>query len=830
MRPFILTAICLLCLCLSAHADETQADRGLQFRSYEVSPDLRTSLRIPASGNSALRYKGFLSLSFDIKINTSKECFGYICRILLDNRECIDLLLTNPANEEIQAVLASRDGELHRTALPKGRALNSWHKVDINLQTRDGITSVDINGEAYELTCMQEHFHEAVIYFGANQSGTFTTSDVAPMSIRDVSVSNRSQQEDLYFWELSHEADLRNGTGRKGMPASVENPEWILANSNSWRLASTMHFGSKAKIIPDPERNLIYFVAKDGITTYDTKTGATENKLSHQDISFHLLTNDFAVLPDGRLMYFNPEGTFPKTSIFDTEEGRWTEDIKRTRHSKYLHHNTLCNKCDSSIVQMFGYGFHRYSNDIISWNEQTGDFRKWVLDSIPHRYLSAIGISDSLAYIYGGKGNKKGIQEQGTMIYNDLYALDLTDYEVRKLWEFDADSLEVAAADLIISDDGKSFTALFYPPNTYQSRLQLRKVSIEDGTMKTLGNSIPYSFLDIESEARLLYDKEAGTYYAATVQKGDSNSYKAEIYRISAPVASAAHYDPHQGKDRKLMTAVMLILTAAAASCIFIVLKRRARTRVTETKETVPDEVLKPGIYLIGGFRAINRAGEDISSSFTPLMKQLLSLLILNSYRQKGISSTELKETLWDDKSEESYYNNRGVNIKKLRNVLQEVGEMEISSANGNWAVTSSGETCDWHRHLSMLESLDIRNLTGGQIEEVLRTASKGQLLPEMRYDWTDRFKAQYTECIINTLNKINEAYRKALSYQQQIRIADAILLFDSLDEDAVKAKCRALISQKRLGIAESTFKNFTQEYRRLMGEDYITNFTEFIK
>lgn len=75
-----------------------------------------------------------------------------------------------------------------------------------------------------------------------------------------------------------------------------------------------------------------------------------------------------------------------------------------------------------------------------------------------------------------------------------------------------------------------------------------------------------------------------------------------------------------------------------------------------------------PGIYMLNGFQVINRDLKDITGKFTPIMRQLLSVIILYSNQNnKGISNIKLKELLWYDKSEESFSNNRSVNIRKIR-------------------------------------------------------------------------------------------------------------------------------------------------------------------
>lgn len=830
MKKLFLTAIMILTLVPAFSAETTKVEGGLLFRSYEVAPNLRTSMRIPAKEEGHLKYDGYLALSFDVKIDTKKECFGYICRIILDNKDYADIVLTNPTDGETHLALASKHGELMKIDFLSGESLKKWNHIDICLSTDDNKTDISVNGVSHHLTCSQEQFQEVVVCFGANNMDMFSTSDVAPMAIRNVALCTNKRSGKAYHWELQTEDDLKAGTGKKKMTISVENPEWLIESNSSWQLSTSLSFSSKVKIVVDNEIGCIHLITKDCVTTHILSSKHTSRHPFSQDISFNKLTNDFIVLPGGRLMYFDPEGTSPAISEFDFKTHHWTPEIQREIHSSCLHHNIFYNRMDSCVVHLFGYGFHKYSNDISIWNESDGSFRKWTLDSIPPRYLSAVGVSDSLAWIYGGKGNEKGIQELGTSIYNDLYTISLNDYSLQKVCTIESDIMEVAASDLIISDDSKSITALFYSPNEYKANLQMKKINIENGIVTAYGDNIPYNFLDIDSEARLIYDSKVQTYFTVTTQKSDDDIYHVNIYRIKSPVIAAGlSGTTEQGGFRWIYIVIMVALSAAAA--FWLSLRFR---KVPGKQETVSVEPMvstqKHGIYLIGGFKVIDRNGDEISSNFTPLMKQLLSILILYSYRQKGISNAELKEALWDDKSEESYYNNRGVNIKKIRTCINSVGNIEIASSNGNWSIRTDDSLCDWFSTMSLLETLPAEDATAEQLNMLIDTAMSGPLLPDMRYEWTDRFKAQYADLMISCLAKVCKSNSHAQSPDMRIRLADAILMFDSLDEYAVKTKCRALIVQKRLGIAQSTFKNFTQEYYRLMGEEFTTRFNEFVR
>ena len=51
-----------------------------------------------------------------------------------------------------------------------------------------------------------------------------------------------------------------------------------------------------------------------------------------------------------------------------------------------------------------------------------------------------------------------------------------------------------------------------------------------------LGDTIPYTFLDVNSHADLIYLASEKCYYAVTVHQVEGNNYEANIYSIASPV------------------------------------------------------------------------------------------------------------------------------------------------------------------------------------------------------------------------------------------------------------------------------------------------------
>lgn len=106
---------------------------GLSFRAYEYSKDERTSFIIP-SGNQGVRFKDYLSVSFDLKIREKGEHFGYVCRMIVDNKNSLNLILVNPVNEEPYLCLIKDQqylGKIHSSATID---IHEWNRIKIELE------------------------------------------------------------------------------------------------------------------------------------------------------------------------------------------------------------------------------------------------------------------------------------------------------------------------------------------------------------------------------------------------------------------------------------------------------------------------------------------------------------------------------------------------------------------------------------------------------------------------------------------------------------------------------------------------------------------------
>ncbi len=230
----------------------------------------------------------------------------------------------------------------------------------------------------------------------------------------------------------------------------------------------------------------------------------------------------------------------------------------------------------------------------------------------------------------------------------------------------------------------------------------------------------------------------------------------------------------------------------------------------------------KSAIYIFGRFHVYDKTGKDITKSLSPLLKELLCLLIIYSSR-KGISSRMLKDILWMDKSDASAANNRSVYFARLRNILEQLGDFEIDNETGYWRLKTSDIFIDYfeYKELSQKETM-----TKEDIEVLLTILKNGNILPTSTYTWLDNFKDQCSNEVIKTLLNFVNVIDINQQPQLVLFIADLIFKFDFLSEQALYLKIKAQNFLGQHALAKNTYDKYSQEYLSVYNEIFNVDFS----
>jgi two-component SAPR family response regulator len=847
-RKFLLLFIMLLTVASSGALPAGTHDTGLSFRSHETSKEERTSLVL--SGDKPFHFGDYFSLEFDLKLRPGGENYGYIVEALLGGNSEVEMMLSNfpyPQlnyhllhNKSVIAEISGNDGSMD---------FFSWNHFKLEFVRRGKSLEIWLNGvKATEGVAIPKNRSVEVI-FGADYGSKRVTYDVAPVIIKNICVS-RARGKHKYCWPLDvYYKDECTYDVISGRSALVVNPDWAIDNHIKWHHEIEMTFDSKLFFVQGAG-TIAYFVTRDKVLEYDFSGGmvASEHIFSPA-LPVKQIKNQFIYdVPSDKIVLYDTEQSDHKLTYFDFTTNRWSWNYTRRNNYTYLHHNKLFSPVDSTLLQLFGYGLHRYRSDMYRIS-QSGEVSHADLSrTIPPRYLSSVGIADTVIYIYGGVGNQSGKQEFGSEIYNDMYRMDLRTFDVEKLWSLNTDgNSEVASGRLLTDSLRQSALSLFYCPSRYSTRLVLKEMDLESGDRRILADSIPYKFHDTSSSADLVDVPELGKMFAVTSHQADDGAYIVNIYSILSPavdISGAVLDSPRPGRGFAMW---LIVGCAVLAGVVSFIVGRRRRTGSTkpiaEEAETgiihgklqkEEKRASRRGIFMLGNFHVVDSRGTDITREFSPTMKQILILIILYTHKNgKGVSNARLKEYFWYDKPEESTRNNRNVNIRKIRLLLESMGGFAITTEGSYWKIeyTTEDAYCDWTYAVDYLSSIDTRGKLSPQLlKEVTLIASRGPLLPNTIIEWLDQFKAAYSDLVIGVLGGLRNQAAAERNPEAVVSLSDSILIFDSLDEDSVRMKCIALVELGRIGVAKKSFDSFVREYRNVMGEEYAENFEKFIQ
>lgn len=498
------------------------------------------------------------------------------------------------------------------------------------------------------------------------------------------------------------------------------------------------------------------------------------------------------------------------------------------------------------------------------------------------RFSSAMAVVGDELYIFGGRGNKYGKQELTSEYFYGLCALNLRTKESRLVWKrLQAQENTIMASSMYFNPADSSFYAV-----SLEKGGTLWKVSIKDSicseVSKPIKNLTGYQDMDFS-----LYASPAHSKFFLVMDKiQNDRSHMLFIYSINMPLLDEADIrqaTPNEtsGSFQHIYIYSVLIVLLLTGAIFYLRRKSEKENKnipqqneeavaVTEEttstlhscesdqeeqlgdmpsldsivqsiqeKETVlPAQTVEPttnyydrsqgAISLLGCFNVRDKKGCDITANFTPRLKQLLILLVLYSEKySQGILASKATEILWPDKEETAARNNRNVTLRKLRILLESIGDVEIITEN-NFLHIRWGEDvfCDYHTTLAC-----IRDFHGQEDEELLNRILElllyGPLLPNTILNWLDNFKDAYSSNAIDLLRNLLELELQHGRQEIVLRLADIMFLHDPLNEEALTAKCAVLSAQGKKGIARNVYDRFCKEYHESMGEKYKVEFAD---
>ena len=867
MRIFFLWTYFFLCFNALLLAQEVKY--GLGFKSYEVEKEKRTSLDL--TPEKPFSFSQGFSISFDalfvaignqqgIETRFVNPIFGYILHIEGNDYHKIDIIL-KPESEELNNVATLPNIIITRSETEPlvnynfrryGNTYNEWIHIAITVEANKNQLTVAIGNEKYSFKIDDlEEFKNVRFVFGKNNYQKFLISDVPPMIIKDVTISDLNKKT-LYRWSLSKHTSGGVYDEIKRHFAVCLEPLWILDEHVNWEMRSTINTKMNPQICWNETENTLAIADDNEFVTYNTT-----NKKLRKDILNYGKPHSNSI---NQLVYNQLIGKYcsyscdQKASFYDPVTKSWDNPATDT-YINYWNHNQYIYPGDSCLYTFFGYGYHKYSNEIIRYNFKTGSFEKVTFggDRIQPRHLSGLGkIDDHQLIVFGGYGSETGKQELNSQNYYDAYIINLETKTIKKLWNLNiTDQNFVVSNSLVVDTIQRCFYALCYPQQEFKTCLHLYRFYMDKPLYEILADSIPFNFQDIYSYVDLFQNNQDNDLIAVAASPLPTDSTSAvSVYSLEYP--PLAKGDLYQQKTQENKTWIVLggIAALLALSGGYVVYRKKSKQKadfkIEQDSDFKPDYAHSPvvgikplnthtekqSIFLFGGFQVMDKDGRNITEKFTPLLKELFVIILLYTLKDgKGISSVKLRETLWFDKSDESAKNNRGVSLSKLRQIFEQIGAIQIKNENSCWIIEFGEDIyCDYYEALILMNQLKNRNnRTNTDIRRLLSIVSSGELLPDLQIEWIDSFKADFANDLIDLFLDIVRQNGLDISDHDRVNLVDSVLIHDFLNEEAFKLKCVILVRMGKNGLAQKTYNSFSKEYKSLFGTDYKYTFEQVI-
>ncbi|NVM67802.1 two-component SAPR family response regulator [Mucilaginibacter sp. SG538B] len=821
--------VLLFIILLSAMESRGQ---GLQFGSNDSLMSKRTSYQV--FKDDLPTFHDHLAIGFDLSLWDNQH-LGYILNLTDDKGNSYSLSAIYNHGSFLNFNIDSRSNKLSIPLADTMLKRRKWFKVIVDLDLKGDKVGISINGKWYRAAGLGFNGKiTAKITFGKNEH----YSDVPNMAIKNLVVSNDDKS---YTFLLSEWTGNDVFTVDGDNLGHVDNPAWLINESYFWK-QKLVHTFNEVAGINFNEKNEQFFIFKsDSLMFYDAGRDAVETKPFKNKLAvpLHLGKSIVNLKENECYLYEVLRAPQPSPSIasFNLDSLSWDFYGKATITEQRHHHNIFYDKDFNNFYLFGGYGSFKYYNNFFKYDKAADIWQQqsFTGDVINPRFFSAASTANQNndVYIFGGYGNQSGNQVVGGMHYYDLYRINLDKHSIKKLWEIKPDEEAfVPANNLIVSKDKQFFYVLCYPHERPKTSLRLYKFSIKDGSYQVVSGTIPVVSERIETDHNLFYNAKQDVFYCTTQEFETPSRSTIKIFALTAPpVSQEAFVVAHQPKSKSFT--LYRILGGASAfvllcGIVMFFLRRRKDNDepVTVKEERIAEQKIETemgnkanAVYLLGEFTVYDKNKRDITYLFSPKIKQLFILILLNSREKNGVISKKISTTLWPDKDVVKTKNIRGVTINHLRNILSDIDGLELAFLNDTYSFISTEDFyCDY---FVVREALKQTNVGEPSAFNYLDLVARGGLLQHIPEIWLDDFKQEYEEALMPVILPVIKKAYDAFDYKKALEIARIVLNIDPFNDIGIKFKLKALRRTKGIEHARKVYEEFSAEYEKSLGEEY---------
>lgn len=780
--------------------------------------------------------------------------YGYIFRIINKEGDSIDLVMG------VDNMVFSLSPGSIAVDIPTAEAKlvpGQWIKVKLDADLKNEELKIRIGNYSKSWSTSRiADFQRMKIMFGKTDYPEKQVIDVANMAIRNIEIKNTSGKP-LYSWPLSKHHSEGVYDDLKGHFAECENPNWMLDKYVMWKKEATFETRLNPYLAYDPGSSIVAIADQNSFFTFDMGDSRLEKYATIKKLPYAMSSNQMIHSPIDSVFYaYNLLGENEARELipYDFAERSWGDAVPHQNLPVYRHHNRYLSREHKRLYIFGGYGHLTYRKGVFIYDI---DDKRWTAtqlkgDAPEPRYLGGLGkIDDNHLLLFGGYGSETGNQSLQSHFYYDLLVVNLNTLEAKKIWTMENPPENFVVSNSIVVDRKNGcFYALCYPSMRSNSRISLYKFSLDKPQYEIMADTIPIKFIDTGSYVDLFLDSSCQKLITATISPATDTTSNVSIYSLAFPPLSETDLYPPKKREAGIPLYVAAVISFAVfavfalSTAYYVRRKKRSATAkrhadgderdepdIAGSKIGVVKRLPEKAIILFGGFRIVDMGGNDITTDFRPLLKNLFLLILLHTIKNgKGIPFSKLKDILWFDKSERSANNNRGVALNKIRQIFKKVGNVRFVKNGIHWNVEfEQGVYCDYYEALLLIKKIKEGEETDRDVAALLSIVKTGELLPNLENEWIDAFKSDFSNELVDAILKLIRQKDTEISDILMVEMANALFIHDPLNEDALRLKCSALVKMGKNGLARNTYNAFVKEYSVLFATEYKYSFSQII-
>lgn len=681
--------------------------------------------------------------------------------------------------------------------------------------------------------------------------------DMPTFAIRNLKLEGDRSHSYTFPLNENEGEEVHTSTGK--VLGTVVNPVWLINGSYHWEKLFEYSFQTPSGITFEPDSQRLIIFSQDSLFTYNLLKRQPQKYSYSNKLPVKLqLATHFMNTTDGKLYVYElnnlPLGDATVAAL-DLNNQEWKQTGVAALPVQLHHHDGFWDETTGKYLVFGGFGNKRFNNTFLEYDIEGDrwDTLSYSGDRIIPRYFSGMAVNKNREHIYvfGGMGNESGEQSVGRNYLHDLYLLDRKQQSVRRLWQNASDHRLVVARDMILTPDEKYIYALCYPEYLSDTYLQLYRLTVDDGTMKALGDSIPMRSEEIMTNANLYYNSLTHEYYCTTTEFDKKGHTVIRTYVLSAPPVSLDEIRSYGSRSSLeirwlwIMAGIGVLLLAGG---VLFVRKKRGKQRnavlesssvlmsppvgrepdksvqgkETLAKEDFESSLVRPNaVYLFGPFTVIDRNGRDITHLFSSRLRQVFIYILLHS-THNGVLSASLNEVFWPDKPDDKVKNLKGVTINQIRKNLAELDGVELVHDKGYFRLVFTDCYCDYFRFRTLKNAEEVENELGILL-------MRGKFLDGMDAGMMDHFKQKVEEFLSSFLPLEIERLYQQHKYDAVIRFCNVLFRVDPVNELALAYGMHALNHTGSSQEAILQYSLFVREYRQMMNEEYSISYAELM-